>query len=181
MPEEAAFEGLAVLLEYPETGFQERVPELVATITAFDSSLSKRLAAFADPVVAMSSSDLEELYTRTFDINPLCSLEVGWQVYGETYDRGGFLVNVNMALRDYGIPPSKELADHLPQMLRLFTRSDPKKARDLSVGFLKPAIERMLTGFTDESNPYGSLLSCVQDAIENVVTAAAPTDECHVE
>ena len=35
---------------------------------------------------------IQELYTRTFDINPVCTLEIGWHIFGEDYARGALLV-----------------------------------------------------------------------------------------
>ena len=46
------------------------------------------------PSRGMSVEDLQELYTRTFDWNPDTSLEIGWHLYGENYERGEFLVEV---------------------------------------------------------------------------------------
>ena len=31
---------------------------------------------------------IEETFTRTFDVNPACALEVGWHLFGEEYARG---------------------------------------------------------------------------------------------
>ncbi len=41
----------------------------------------------------------EELYTRTFDLNPVCALEIGWHLFGEDYERGAFLVRMRDQLR----------------------------------------------------------------------------------
>ncbi|MFT7618774.1 MAG: nitrate reductase delta subunit [Planctomycetota bacterium] len=171
MKTQHAFNGLAVLLEYPEGEFSSRLDQIEACLSEFDESSTEKLSAYFAAARELDIYALEELYTRTFDINPVCSLEVGWQIFGETYDRGGFLIKVSKALASHGVPPSKELGDHLPQMLRLFGQANDDTRRDLAIGFLIPAITKMLEGFSDNDGPYFSLLSYVPAAIDHVVTA----------
>ena len=92
----------------------------------------------------LGSTELEELYTRTFDINPVCSLEVGWHLFGEDYNRGAFLVRMRGLLREHGIEEGAELPDHLESVLRVldaFVKRDravPGFRGNLCVGVLYP-------------------------------------------
>ena len=61
--------------------------------------------------------EVEESFTRTFDVNPTCALEVGWHLFGEEYARGMFLVRMREELRKYGLAESAELPDHLCHVL----------------------------------------------------------------
>ena len=47
------------------------------------------LREFAQAWADLTPEQQQELFVRTFDLNPLCSLEVGWQLYGEA--RGGHI------------------------------------------------------------------------------------------
>ena len=175
------FDALAYFLEYPGPEAQPYRESMVRLLQKTDPEMLSRLQPFLEGLEELSITDREELYTRTFDINPTCSLEVGWQIYGETYDRGGFLVKMNAELRKYDIPPTLELSDHLPQMLRLFGRATPKRARDLAVGFLGPGIEKMLNAFTEASkeNPYYHLLSATKLAV-TLKQESIEAEECDV-
>src|SRR6266568_3182701 len=55
----------------------------------------------------------QELYVQTFEFNPACTLELGWHLFGENYERGEFLVRMREQLRRHGIAESNELPDHL--------------------------------------------------------------------
>jgi nitrate reductase assembly molybdenum cofactor insertion protein NarJ len=108
-----------------------------------------------------SDVELEELYTRTFDISPVCSLEVGWHLYGEDYNRGAFLVRMRSLLRSLGIEEGAELPDHLESALRALgalAESSPEDADALARKFILPAIAKMRDGFPTDTNPYGAVL-----------------------
>jgi nitrate reductase delta subunit len=110
-------------------------------------------------------TDLEELYTRTFDINPVCSLEIGWHLFGEDYNRGAFLVRMRGLMREYGIEEGAELPDHLESVLRLLPAmdpTDPDDASDLVREFILPAVQKMRAPFEGVDNPYGTVLAEVE-------------------
>ena len=109
---------------------------------------------------------VEELYTRTFDINAICSLEVGWHIYGEEYARGALLVRFRGELRRLGIPESPELPDHLTHVLRLIGRLRGEKADDLAGRYLLPALGKMLSGMQGKDSPYEVLLRTTQAIIQ---------------
>ena len=51
----------------------------------------------------------EQLGDAYRDINPECTLEVGWQLYGEDYNRGAFLVRMRAWMRSVGVEERGEL------------------------------------------------------------------------
>ncbi len=106
----------------------------------------------------ITGTELEELYARTFDINPVCCLEVGWQLYGEDYQRGAFLVEMRARLREHGLAESAELPDHLGHALRLLGRLGTAEAGRFARHFVLPAVEKMRKGFGDPTNPYRDVL-----------------------
>ena len=103
--------GLALALSYP--GREEARAALVC------------FPEFAE----FDPAGLEELYTRTFDINPVCSLETGWHLFGEDYNRGAFLVRMRGLLRQHGIEEGAELTDHLESALRVLSVMEPRSVR----------------------------------------------------
>ena len=107
----------------------------------------------------LGRDQLEELYTRTFDINPVCSLETGWHLFGEDYNRGAFLVRMRSLLREHGIEEGAELPDHLESALRVLRVMDRDEASQLARSFILPALMKMRTPFADGDNPYGAVLA----------------------
>ena len=79
---------LSKLLSYPDEStiqtaellyvlLMEELPEAASEASTFGSYVSQR-----------ELDEVEEAFTRIFDINPTCALEVGWHLFGEEYARG---------------------------------------------------------------------------------------------
>ena len=98
--------------------------------------LADQLRYPADPA-------MQELYVQTFEFNPACTLEIGWHLFGENYERGEFLVRMREQLRRHGIAESSELPDHLCHILPLLDRLDPEEAADLVGQFVLPALAKI--------------------------------------
>ena len=128
---------------------------------------------------AIEATELEELYTRTFDINPVCSLETGWHLFGEDYNRGAFLVRMRGLLRQHGVKEGAELPDHLESALRVLPAMGAEDASDLAREFILPAVMKMRTPFEKNDNPYGAVLAEVErflrDTYGDPIEWSAPT------
>lgn len=151
----------AKLLLYPSVDYAHVALELAA------ESNDKHLSSFAAKTSTLSREEFEELYTRTFDINPVASLEIGWHLYGETYERGSFLVKMRQLLKSVEIPESTELPDHLSHVLLALEKLDATdEANELAVQYVAPALAKILEGFKDKQNPYEHVLLALQQCIE---------------
>ncbi len=156
-PRSLTYEHFAQLLAYPSADYGAMVETLV--LEAQDDHLS----AFAAATKGYTATDFEELYTRTFDINPISSLEIGWHLYGETYERGSFLVKMRQLLKSLEIPESTELPDHLSHILQALEKlGSSDEANTLVAQYLAPALTKILDGFKEKSNPYEHLVLSLQ-------------------
>ncbi|MFN7998461.1 MAG: molecular chaperone TorD family protein [Bryobacteraceae bacterium] len=86
---------------------------------------------------------MQELYVQTFEFNPACTLEIGWHLFGENYERGEFLVRMREQLRRHGIVESSELPDHLCHILPLLDRLDSQEAAELVGQYVLPALGKI--------------------------------------
>ncbi len=152
---------LAGVLAYPVEGFEERLHEALAAVGRFAPDSVEPLNAFRTAVEPLATQQREELYTRTFDINPVCSLEIGWQLFGEEYHRGALLVRLRSELRRHGVEESTELPDHLTHVLSLLDRMSDDEAASFAHCCVIPAMDKMLAAFEGTGNPYGDALLAV--------------------
>lgn len=129
---------------------------------------TEMLSAYVGASIDLSEDELQELYTRTFDINPVTSLEVGWHLFGEAYNRGAFLVKMRTLMEKHHLPEKSELPDHLVNMLMLLDHLPPRDASALAGKSILPALETMLKGFEGVENPYAYLLRGVQALVESI-------------
>ena len=147
------YERLATLFEYPGPEYaaaaaavleeaRDKCPEAVPHLEAFSALLP--YGRVEDPEVAM-----EEVYTRTFDVQATTTLDVGYVVFGDDYKRGELLVNLSREHREAGISCGDELADHMTNLLRLLAVRDKDDDLDDLVGMvLAPALRQMTGEFT---------------------------------
>lgn len=170
---EAKWEQLAALIRYPGDETASAIAVAVERLVLQDGVLAAALEPFARFIRETPETDLEEFYTRTFDINPLCCLEVGWQVHGDTYDRGAFLVKMRGLLRDHDLSEGTELPDHLGAILPLIPLLDEAESRELRDVFILPAVIRMRRGFVSGAgadNIYDAVLSAIEITLRRETT-----------
>ena len=170
----ALLEALAELLRYPGPDYNAHFDE--ALQFAVGTPCGEALERFRAETEPFSLGALQELYTRTFDLSPLCALEVGWRLYGEDYARGSFLAYLRPILLQHEIAERGELPDHLSNVLPVIARLAPEKAEELRAEAALPAVEQMLQAFAGNTNPYGNLLRAVRAALQAPI--ADPVDEC---
>jgi nitrate reductase assembly molybdenum cofactor insertion protein NarJ len=155
------YDRLARLLVYPDALFLDEVDACVDLLRAAHPAAATHLSCFAESVRDLCEDELGELFTRTFDINPTCCLEVGWQLFGENYTRGEFLVAMRVAMRDFELPESAELPDHLQHVLPILGHMTGERADEFGVSCVLPAVRKMLDGFKASENPYRHVLEAV--------------------
>jgi len=149
---------LADLLRYPDGTGRVAAREAAEALPA---PLAGFVAPLRDALRTAPQAELEERYTATFDLDPACSLEVGWHIHGEDYARGAFLVRMRALLRELGIAEEAGLPDHLAHALRALGRMPSADADALSRGWVLPAVETMRKRFEGEPHVYGGVLDAV--------------------
>lgn len=165
-----ALDLFAQILRYPS---QDYCLVIEQTALAFANmrdthNVAQALVSFSEVVKTQPTiTATEELYTYTFDLNPACALETGWHLFGESYDRGMYLVWMRQQLREYKVEEysSNDLPDHISYAIRILARMDNDKAGQYSQLCLLPAIRRIVEGFKekDQDNPYRALLRAFAD------------------
>lgn len=156
----AAYDVLARLLTYPEE--LDIRPEFGACLPA---RAAGELALFAENTAPLSLHDRQELFIQTFDLNPVCALEMGWHLFGENYDRGLLLVKMRQQLRMYGLDETTELPDHLTNGLRLLARMERENGAYFAEAVVLPALEKMLEAIRGKNNPYQHVLEATRLAV----------------
>jgi nitrate reductase molybdenum cofactor assembly chaperone NarJ/NarW len=124
-------------------------------------ALAAAVPEFAGAIEGMGTGELEELYARTFDWNPDTSLEIGWHIHGENYERGEFLVRVRQLLRRHGISESEGLPDHLTHVMPLLGRMPAEEAAGFAAEYVVPALRKIEAALSGTQNPYLHLVRAV--------------------
>ena len=156
-------DALAGVLTYPEEGYAERLEHCRSSLAAAGSEEARRhFSRFHEKNQGVPLEELQEEYTRTFDLDPTCSLEVGWHLYGENYTRGEFMVSMRRELRAKGLEEKGELPDHLTHVLPVLGRMDPVQARGFVAVSLLPALDKMLAALNGREAKYADVIQTIR-------------------
>lgn len=173
------YDQVARLFAYPLPGYTAEFGRCAAALSEDHGQAAAELRPLLEIISPMSLEKIQELYTRTFDINPVCTLEVGWHIYGEDYARGAFLVKMREMLRSHNLPESTELPDHLTHVLSILGRLHGEEADDLAARYVLPSLEKMLPAMEDGKAPYKAILKAVVRVVrdDHQVEAIPPREK----
>jgi nitrate reductase assembly molybdenum cofactor insertion protein NarJ len=142
---------LADLFDYPTAMFPERVHRTLTTIGAYCPAAVADLERFSELLPDDDLIAMQELYTRTFDVQAITTLDLGYVLFGDDYKRGELLSNLNREHTQHHNDCGSELADHLPNVLRLIPLLDDKDlAAELVTEIIAPALSQMIGEFSPE-------------------------------
>lgn len=160
-------EALANLLEYPGQDWEERLTVCRQSLRAELPEQLTHYEEFCQRTGDFTLFALQELYTQTFDLNPVCALEVGYHLFGEDYRRGFFLAHLRETESPFALGQAQQLPDYLPVLLRLLSKlGDSELRHDLMGVCLLPALGKMHAALQESNNPYSPLIHLVSDAVK---------------
>jgi len=171
------YELFARMLEYPTPDLGEQARLCATLLPAVSPEAAEHAAAFADFVAETSPSRLEEIYTGTFDLQVICFPYVGYQLFGESYKRGAFLVKLKEEYRAHGFVADGELPDHLAVILRFMAtlkEVDAELEQDLIGVCLAPALGRMEQSFEGKPGPYGDVIRALVPLLRGTLPGDGP-------
>jgi nitrate reductase assembly molybdenum cofactor insertion protein NarJ len=145
------YELLAPLFEYPSTGFPEKAREIKEYLDGRYADAATELGRFTDLLPVDDLEAMQELFTRSFDVQAATTLDIGYVLFGDDYKRGILLANLNREHRTANIDTGTELGDYIPNLLRLMAViEDEEVLHDLAYAILGPALLEMIGEFSTE-------------------------------
>ena len=157
------FDAFAALFEYPGSDIKEQAAQCLIQLQPIHPEIAEALEKFVRRLDQLSLDKMRELYTTTFDMQPVCYPYLGYQLFGESYKRGAFMAQLNEAYHAIGYSAVQELPDHIAIVLRFLGLDATNRQNDFCQALinegLMPAMEKMLKVFGEGSeNPYCGLL-----------------------
>ncbi len=135
------------LLSYPH-------PELANTARACEAELAEeypeaaaQLSEFRQFVASVPPGQIEEVYTGTFDLDAALHPYLGYHLFGESYKRSVFLLELKERYQALGFNTGSELPDHLALVLRFLSGlEDEVQVEEMLREGVLPVLQRMLEG-----------------------------------
>ena len=142
---------LANLFIYPGGDYKVEVQKVQHFLDTNFKEAAATLLPFTSFVENVTLHTLEELYTRSFEVQAVTTLDLGYLLFGDDYKRAELLVNLNKEHNTVNNDCGNELADHLPNILRLLPLLNDYELRTELVNLvIAPALMKMLDDFRPE-------------------------------
>jgi nitrate reductase assembly molybdenum cofactor insertion protein NarJ len=139
---------LAEVFCYPSADYLQRVRRCQTELEKAYPEAAEEFEKFASYAMDATHQQREELFVKTFEVQALCYLDLGFVMFGEDHKRGMFLVHMKREHERVGNEYGTELPDHLANVLVLIEKTTDEEFRnDLVAGIAIPALRKMLEGF----------------------------------
>lgn len=171
---QSLYRQFAALFSYPDGAARQTADSCATQLRELDSAAAAPMARFASLLAEQHPARLEELFTATFDLQPVCHPYVGYQLCGESQQRTLFLMRLQQLYRQHGYSGDGELPDHLATLLRFVgSVADRECGKEIIQDGLLPALGKMADGLEGEHQPYGELIKAVQSFLSETVAAGS--------
>ena len=128
---------IAPLLQYPGSDYKLKLENVIAVLAANCPAAVSPLEDFKKQIATLSTEDLEELYTRTFDVAPLASPYISVHIYGdENFDRGNLMATLATKFEEHGFEHENELPDHLALLLKFSGYLSEEELKELEKAYI---------------------------------------------
>ncbi len=146
----AHYREIARLFDFPESEYGILGRGLLKILREDYPDAADKMARFLDGLPKDTLAQ-QELYTRTFDVQAITTLDIGYVLFGDDYKRAELLSNLTREHKKLENDCGLELADHLPNVLRLIAKlSDSELLSELVSEILIPALMLMIREFDSE-------------------------------
>ncbi|MGE5111280.1 MAG: nitrate reductase molybdenum cofactor assembly chaperone [Acidobacteriaceae bacterium] len=145
----------AEILDYPGAQLPSTVEGCVALLTLESPETAGMLQRFQRYQSAVSLGELQEAYTSIFDMQPECTLNLGYQLLGDDWRRSILLFKLKEMYQANNFDCGCELPDHLCVLLRfLAILKNSSEAADLVDDCVLPTLSRMASSIQLGESPY---------------------------
>jgi len=159
---------IADLFRYPDDNLLPRAKAVLKLVSKQYPAQSQKLAEFVAAIEDIDTKHQQEYFMKTFDVQAVCYLDIGYMMFGEDYKRAQLLVNLQKEHKVAGIDCGSELADHLPNVLSLLAQTTNQGfATELGFIITMPAVRFMLTKFKNIDNYYTGLLEVLLEILQH--------------
>ena len=167
---------IAPCLEYPSARTAALARVAAERAAADHVALARALWGLAVWLETAPAGQAEERYTTLFDLNPVCTLHVGYQVFGDTYPRGAFIARLAGELRTAGVSRGEDLPDFLPTVLRLLGRVGAADAAPLLEIVVLPALAKMSQALDGSRSQWSDVIRALPALLGDAAEAAADAE-----
>ena len=156
---------LGEALDYPDGRLRPRLDAL-SPLTRAHGPSAAAVDGFLAELAGYELAALSEIYTRTFDVAPICVPYLSIHLFGEeSFRRASLMSGLSESLAEAGVALDGELPDHLAVVLRAAPALPDEVFEDLLEFVLRAGVHAMVAALSETPNPYRWLLQAVQAVV----------------
>ncbi len=172
----------ADLLDYPDDRLPQRLEECSADLVTVFPEATKLLKSFQRAQQELGITRLQEAYTSTFDLQPECTLNLGYHLFGEDRRCGMFLAKLKELFQEAGVDTGTELPDHLCHLLRyVAAKPGSDKSSAIIADCLLPAASKIAQSMHEKLNPYRPVVEALLLWLEGESRSEAVSSGMHID
>ena len=178
MLDRSALDLVALSLEYPDAFVRTVLGRARPDGTALGEELGGAVWGLLSYLRLAPEHEPEERYTTLFDLSPVCTLHVGYHLFGDAYQRGALLAGLAAEMRRAEVPQKEgELPDFLPSLLRLVARTGDAEDRARLVDLvLRPGLARMAAALAESEAPWAPVVRALPAALAKLGAGLPPPE-----
>jgi|Deesub1362A_J573_1020465.scaffolds.fasta_scaffold00145_22 nitrate reductase delta subunit len=169
------------LFEYPWQiqNLREKTRDLLCFLDSI--GVNHSLGSFREFLDNSEISVIQEEYVRVFDIFPLCSPYLSHHLFGDSYKKGMYMVELKRIYRDRGFYyQERELPDHMAVVMAFLSHlceiSLDIERKNFLQSYVLGGLNLMVERIDKETTPYKGLIQsvyafCKMDSEEVVIYA----------
>jgi nitrate reductase molybdenum cofactor assembly chaperone NarJ/NarW len=170
------YELFAEILDYPGPHFAACVQDCTALLELESPEFAGTLGRFQRYQSAVPLGELQEAYTSVFDMQPECTLNLGYQLLGDDWRRSILLFKLKEMYEANNFGSGCELPDHLCVLLRfLAILKNSSEAAELVDDCLLPTLSRMAASIQLGESPYRWVLQALLSWLREHRKALGPS------
>lgn len=144
----SSYKIIADVFTYPKEGLRDKIKLVQKLLNSNYQEASEVFTPFTGFSETIEICKWEEIYTRSFDVQAITTLDLGYVLFGDDYKRGELLVNLSNEHKNAGNDCGYELSDNLPNVLRLLEKlKDETLISDLVEIIIYPALVKIAGEF----------------------------------
>lgn len=172
----------AELLDYPNNSLPQRVEECSRKLATAFPRAAELLESLRRSQQDLGIARLQEAYTGTFDLQPECTLNLGYHLFGEDQRRGMFLAKLKELFHEAEVETRNELPDHLCYLLRyVAARPGCDESSAIISDCLLPAVSKIAEAMKEKPNPYQPVVEALLLWLEGESRSEAVPSGMHIE
>ncbi|MBL7889788.1 MAG: hypothetical protein JNL24_09555 [Bacteroidia bacterium] len=142
------YQQLSELFKYPDSGFLEKMDRCEQLMKEHYSNAASEFSVFSSYMKNATIDEREEIYTKTFDVQPICYLDLGYVIFGEDYKRGAFLLHMQTEQKKLNNDCGSDLPDNIANVFTLISKSnDTDFISELVSDIIIPAVKKIIAEF----------------------------------